>query len=260
MRLFLRTLLTTAYLASLSWADVIELGVDNLASTIKSKTWHVVLFYDKNNEKDNKELDQLMTGLNNIFANNTSLGFAKLDSRRHPAYRQAYKFPGDSDPLIHNYYDLFPDQAENIFVVSHETFMNFGEIYWPSKIALFANNFNVYSELDLDFKAQAQVKIDICARWIEHMMFRQPEDLEEIIISPINQETERILEKEAEDNSFTFSKYFKSLPAVVGNKEEEQGVRFLLEAGASKNADVDRDGHYTYEPLYPDDDDSEDLL
>ena len=256
----LRALLATACLASISRAEVVELGVDNLAATIKSKPWTIVLFYDRNNEKEHEELDQLMTSLDSIFAANAStLGFAKLDIRRHSSYREAYKQADAPDPFIHDYFDGFPESAENKLVISHRTFMNLnGDLYWPTTTVLMADDFNVYSSLDLDFNASIQARIDILARWIEKSTTWPSEDIEELILSPINKEAKVSLEKKGKGNSFTFSKYFETLPSFH-NDEKERDDRFVLEAGANESMNADLDGFYKHEPLY-DREDEEDWL
>ena len=254
----LRAVLATACLASISRADVVKLGVDNLASTIKSKPWTIVLFYDRNNERENYDLDQLMASLDSTFSANTTLGFAKLDICRHSSYREAYKQADSPDPFIHDFYDGFPESAENKLVIGHQTFMNLNDdLYWPTTVVLMADDFNVYSALDLDFNANVQARINILARWIEKSMTWPPEDTTEIILSPINKEAKKTLAKKDKDSSFTFSKYFQTLPAFHDDDNEEQDDSFLLEAGANESMNVDLGGPYKHEPLYERDDEED---
>lgn len=237
-------LATTCLIVRFSWATVVELGLDNLARTIKSKKWTVVLFYDGANKGENNELFSLMNDLDQKFSNKEKVGFAKLDMRRHPAYRNAYS---DEEEwwFIDNYYSSFPGDAERSVSISHETFMNLeGELYWPAKILLFADDFNVYSQQDHDLLGDMSIKIPILTRWISIQTGREPYADRVHIQSPINKEIER--SQEERDNSFTFSTYFENRVEEHDDEEdnrdedeaeEDTTSSFLLETGTSKDAD-----------------------
>ena len=228
-------------------AEVIELGVDNLAETIKSKQWTVVMFYDRYNDKENEDLNEIMNGLESLFASPT-VGFAKLDQRRHPAYRKAYMYEDDPTPFFFKYYNGFPDSdADDDLVISHWSFMNLkGDLFWQSKIVLMGHDFNAYSEVDMNLNAQAQAQIPILARWIESFVSKTPEETEAITLSRINKEAE--LASEERDNSFNFERYYEELEEAEEEQDEENEL-FLLESGSSENGDVDEDGPFTYAPI-----------
>ncbi len=232
--ILLRALVATAFLASVSWAEVIELGVDNLAETIKSKQWTLVMFYDRYNDKENEDLNEIMLGLESLFAS-PKVGFAKLDQRRHPAYRKAYMYEDDPTPFFFKYYNGFPDSTDEDLVISHWSFMNLkGDFFWQSKIVLMGHDFNAYSEVDMNLNAHAQAQIPILARWIESAVSKTPEETEAITLSPINKEAE--IASVERDNSFNFERYHEELEEAEEEEDEEKEL-FLLESGSSENGD-----------------------
>ena len=180
-------------LPTLTSAKVTDLGLDNLASMLTSQTWTAVLFYDPLDERHSKQWRELMGSLDVQFQDQTRVAFALLDIRRHPYYRSQYTYDNDPYPFVYDFYTQFPDKAEDPLRISHASFMMdlAGDLYWPSRIALFANDLNVYGEVDLDFNSDAHAKLAILTRWIGDTIQKEPDDLEVLIMSQVNTEKQQ---------------------------------------------------------------------
>ena len=172
-----------------------------------------MLFYDGLKEENNdldvmQELSRALLH-SNSSSNNTRVQFATLDIRQHPHYRSVYKYANDPDPFLYQFYTNFPEDTDtdngNLLPlsISSRTFMNLqGDIYWPHRVLLFASDFHVYAEMDLDFNANVPAKVGILQHWIENVVYKDPEQMEIIMQSPT--EKERIQAKKKTAGQFLY--------------------------------------------------------
>ena len=237
---------------------VIELGVDNFASTIQAKPWTAVLFYDGNDEKQQggyTYYQKLMSGLLELEKQQllpTSTTFAMLNVRKHPYYREAYQLSSDPDPMISDFYHDFPSDASSVFAVSHRTFMNLnGDLYFPPKLVLLGYDLNVYGQVDINqITANTEMQVAILQHWMGRTTGgKLPENKTAVIESHIHREKQRDQDAQELDNSFPFEAYFedKAMNDVIEKDSAAQKERFLLENEAKEDANsIDTNNNITY--------------
>ncbi|CAB9514273.1 HSPB1-associated protein 1 [Seminavis robusta] len=241
--------------------DVIpELGVYNFASEIQKNIWTCVLFYDPQDEFNFADGEILMETLARVFAGVDRVGFAMLDIRAHPTYRTQYKFPDDPHPFIYHFYSHFPkvDPDDEYMRVSSRTWMNLkGDLYWPSRLALFAKDYNVYGELDLDFNGEVEAKGGILTHWIASTVFKEPEWLHVLLESQIHKEQKKAKRAKRMDNTFAFDNYFREqkeheVEEQTNATTSSSNSRFLLESGSDMDASTvanNTEEYYKHEPI-----------
>ncbi|CAB9514278.1 JmjC domain, hydroxylase [Seminavis robusta] len=187
---------------------VIDLDVDTFAPTIQSQhTWTCLLFYDRFVQDNN--LDKLMSSLQERFATSMDVGFAKLDIRRHSAYRQAYDEQEEELPQIENFYKDFLEHATDLTTLSHVSFLNWpGDLYFPPKLVLMkGDNYNVYATVPNinQWYAHVELQLDIATQWLETALqdvHDNPKTMAQVM-SPIQREVQRAKNYHRHDiNSF----------------------------------------------------------
>jgi oxalate decarboxylase/phosphoglucose isomerase-like protein (cupin superfamily) len=254
VRLLLLLLVVTLLLPTLVISHVTELGVYNLASVLQNHTWTCVLFYDKLDERHRIEWHTMMESLDSTyFHDDPRVGFAMLDIRAHPTYRSLYKYPDDPHPFIYEFYTEFPDiQGDDVLRVSSRTLLNLqGDLYWPSRFTLFASDYNVYGELDMDFNSEIEAKVAILAHWIGSTVHKEPNDMEILMPSQLQKERDMAEQMAGRDNSFDFENHFAAKQENNNTTEDDptDQSRYLLESGAIISLTEGGDSYYKYDTI-----------
>ena len=239
-------------------AEFIELGTSNFEKTLTAQNWTCVLFYDGLDDHKTNENKQILDGLDQEFASqNGKVAFAALDIRRHKDYRTIYQSSDDPAPFFESFYSEYPYEPDNALSISSTTFMNIaGDLYWNTRLLLFAKNFNVYGEMNLDYEAaDAAHKLAVLSRWIQQSIEKSPEEREILVEAPIFAQREYREAKLSELNDeFEFDTYDEVVQEQLEEKmvkaaqetPEDEIRNFVLETGVSRNWKVDVHGHYQY--------------
>jgi len=168
-------------------SQMIELGLENFAATIRSQDWTCVLLYDPHNQVGTQEQTHILEGLvqrltsRSTTSNTTKIGFGRLNLRQHAALRDEYYSvemlpPASADELPHIKDDEDESYDLDLFSPAYydsTTLLNFelGQVHWPAKVLIVGRDFNVYARLELatllmgDTIPSTRRKIHLLDKW-----------------------------------------------------------------------------------------------